>query len=498
LFGFVAGACYFVNMTDDAQLLRRYVEGKSEAAFAELVRCHLGLVYGVALRQTGGDTALAEDVAQQVFTDLARKARSLSDRAVLGGWLYRSTQFAASNVVRVERRRRAREEEAQRMHEQNQDPATTAEWEKLRPVLDAAVGELGERDRDAVVLRFFEGRAFAEIGAALRLSEDAARMRVERALEKLRVLLARRGVTSTGAALGLALAGQPGLAAPVGLAAAVTSTALAGAGAGVASAVAVFFAMNKIKVGVVGILVLAGMSIAVVDLKATRAVRAELRPGGVSGRDEEREVMRLQRENRQLSAQVAQVAAKNPAVEELTRVRNRISALKARPEGVVEEEIRTPRNVGRATPAAAMETFCWALDQDDLELGASFISFRDDTPENRAAFMASVSEAVRARYGTPERLLAAGLFGLGAKLNKPTAVQVYSVVPDDEPNAVKVRIWWRSPDGKEAGGGETYTKGPAGWGGKPVSLRDEGIIALVRSAFNPATGDFIPFPDRKK
>jgi RNA polymerase sigma factor (sigma-70 family) len=236
-------------MMEDPELLRRYVEEKSEAAFAELVRRRIDLVYSVALRQVGGDAHLAEDVAQKVFVDLARKAPTLTDRLVLSGWLYRSTHYAASDVVRSERRRRAREQESQAMHEANMSPVAPAEWEKLRPLLDEAMSSLDDEDRDAVSLRFFEGRPFAEIGRVLRVTEDAARKRVERALDRMGASLSRRGVTSTSTALGLALANQITAAAPAGLASTVTGSALAGVAAGGAAAAGVgfFTFMNSAK-----------------------------------------------------------------------------------------------------------------------------------------------------------------------------------------------------------------------------------------------------------
>src|SRR5258708_28492728 len=145
-------------MPTDTELLRRHADEKSEPAFGELVRRHVNLVYSVALRQCGGDAHLAEDVAQRVFTDLARKARQLSGHTVLGGWLYRSAQFAARDVVRAQRRRRAREQDAHVIQQISRpdSAAGDADWQKLAPVLDQAIGELAARDRDAVVLRFFE------------------------------------------------------------------------------------------------------------------------------------------------------------------------------------------------------------------------------------------------------------------------------------------------------------------------------------------------------
>jgi RNA polymerase sigma factor (sigma-70 family) len=219
-------------MTTDAELLRSYVRARSEGAFAELVHRHVNLVYAAALRQLGGDAHAAEDVTQAVFTDLARKAAALAGREVIASWLYTSTRFAAAKVRRTQARRLKHETEAEIMHALERSSTLTADWEKLRPLVDDAMHELNERDRGAVVLRFFEGRPFAEIGEAYGLSEDAARMRVERALGKLHAVLTRRGVTSTGAALSVALATHSAAAAPAGLAASVTGAALATAAAG--------------------------------------------------------------------------------------------------------------------------------------------------------------------------------------------------------------------------------------------------------------------------
>jgi RNA polymerase sigma factor (sigma-70 family) len=292
-------------MLDDAALLRRYAEDRSEAAFAELVRRHLNLVYAVALRQCGGDAHLAQDVAQRVFTDLARKAAALAGRPVLSGWLHRATHYAATDVVRAERRRRAREQEAHTMQELTRHSGAEPDWDRLRPVLDQAVNELGERDRDAVMLRFIEGRAFADIGAMLRLSEDAARMRVDRALNKLRELLAKRGITSTSAALAVVLAEQAGVAAPAGLAASVTGAALAGAttvGAPVAILATLF--MNKTTVALITA-ALVGVGSAVYAINQN--LRAE---AALAALAQERDTARVQlRDTQKLIAQAEQKSA---------------------------------------------------------------------------------------------------------------------------------------------------------------------------------------------
>ncbi len=243
-------------MKPDNELLQQYAGSHSEDAFAELVRRHVNLVYSAALRQVGGDAHLARDAAQNVFTDLARKAASLSNRESLTGWLYTSAYFAANKIVRTENRRRQREE--QFMREPAHHAASQADWEQLRPALDAVMHELNETDREAVLLRYFENRAYAEVGAKLNLNENAARMRVDRALEKLRTLLAKRGIT-TGAALAAVISANAVQTAPVTLAPALASASLAGASAG---GFTLFQTMNalKFKIGA-GALAVAGAAI---------------------------------------------------------------------------------------------------------------------------------------------------------------------------------------------------------------------------------------------
>src|SRR5262245_60919074 len=179
-------------MTDDSQLLRRYTEEGSEAAFTELVSRHVNLVYSAALRQVAGDFQLAQDVTQGVFADLARNAGNLWGRKTITGWLYTSTRFAAAKVVRTEQRRRAREQKAIEMHDSTF--VSNSDWEKLSLLLDEGMHHLSERDREAVLLRYFENKEFKLVGESVGLSENAVRMRVERALEKLRTFFKRRGV----------------------------------------------------------------------------------------------------------------------------------------------------------------------------------------------------------------------------------------------------------------------------------------------------------------
>jgi RNA polymerase sigma factor (sigma-70 family) len=236
----------------DAELLRRYADERSETAFAELVRRHLDLVHSAALRQVGGNRAAAADIAQAVFTELARQANHLTRHPALVGWLYTTTHRLAARHVRDESRRQRRERDAHAMQESHRSTDPEADWSRLAPVLDEAMHELAEADRIALLLRHFEQRPFAEVGARLGLGENAARMRVERALDRLRGRLAKRGITSTGSALALALGGPAVVAAPAGLAANIAASALA-AGALTTSTFGLlsFMASSKLKVGAV-------------------------------------------------------------------------------------------------------------------------------------------------------------------------------------------------------------------------------------------------------
>jgi RNA polymerase sigma factor (sigma-70 family) len=243
------------SMLDDHQLLRRYAADGSEAAFGELVERYVNLVYSAAHRRTGGDTHLAQDVAQLVFTDLARKAGSLHQRVVLAGWLHRATQYAAAQLLRTEHRRQAREQEAMAMNIPNSEPV--ADWEQIHPLLDEALDRLSPADRDALLLRFFEQQSLANVGQALGSNEDAARKRVTRALEKLRTELVRRGVTSTAAALSVAISVNAAQAAPTGLAATLTSASLASAAAGTSTTLTLIklITMTKLHTAVLGAIV---------------------------------------------------------------------------------------------------------------------------------------------------------------------------------------------------------------------------------------------------
>jgi RNA polymerase sigma factor (sigma-70 family) len=269
-------------MNSDTERLRQYVEGRSESAFTHLVQEHVNLVYSAALRETDRDAALAEDLTQAVFTALAREAPRLLRHPSLAGWLYTAVRHRAANSRRAERHRQRREQEAQSMNELLSEDSSLAAWQCLRPVLDDALHELKEGDRAALVLRFLEERSLGEVGQRLGLTENAARMRVERALEKLRGLLARRGITSTASGLAAAMAVGVITRAPPALAGTISGAALAG-GAVTGSTFLTLkglMSISAFKDGLAGLVILAGLAVPAwqqTRLGRLRAENAQLR-----------------------------------------------------------------------------------------------------------------------------------------------------------------------------------------------------------------------------
>ena len=305
-------------MTDSRTLLTEYVKDCSEPAFRELVRRYLDLVYSAAARLVQDERHLAEDVAQTVFADLARLAHNLPEDVLLGGWLHRHTCFVAATLLRGERRRRARERQAVEMNATADHPEPKLAL--IAPVLDEAINQLGTADRKAILLRFFEQRDFHSVGEALGSNEDAARMRVNRALEKLHSLLKRRGVTLSAAALGTMLAGQVVSAAPAGLAAGISNSVLAGsaAGSGITLTTLKLILMAKLKIGIISAVVVASV---VTPLVLQHQARARMREQDESLRQRQSQLTGLLEENNRLSNLAANSALSSNQPEELQHLR---------------------------------------------------------------------------------------------------------------------------------------------------------------------------------
>jgi RNA polymerase sigma factor (sigma-70 family) len=266
---------------DDMELVRQYAAHQSESAFATLVSRHANLVFSVALRQVR-DPQLAEEITQAVFIILARKAGALSEKTILPGWLYRTACYAASSARKQEYRRQRREREAY-MQSHLQEVQTDAAWKQLSPLLEEAMLRLRQTDRDALVLRFFEGRNLNEVGLALGASEDAAKKRVNRALERLRAFFTKRGVNSTSAIIAGALTVNSVHAAPAALAEAVTAVAMAKGVAASGSTLTLIkgalkiMAWTKMKTAAVAaVAIILATGTTTVVIKTTEASRAKV------------------------------------------------------------------------------------------------------------------------------------------------------------------------------------------------------------------------------
>ena len=212
-------------MTDDMALVREFAANASEGAFEMLVARHINMVHSAALRRVG-DAHLAEEITQAVFIILARKAGALGAKTVLSCWLYRTTRFAAADALKTQQRRQHREQESYMQSNLNEAHSSEV-WQEIVPMLEAAMDSLNERDRNAVVLRFLDGKNLNEVGAALGVSADTAKMRVSRALEKLHRYFSKRGVSSTTAIIAGAISTNSVQIAPAALIKATTAAALA-------------------------------------------------------------------------------------------------------------------------------------------------------------------------------------------------------------------------------------------------------------------------------
>jgi len=330
------------RMKDDAELLRAYAETRSETAFAEFVERRIGFVYATALRTLAGNAHTAQDVTQKVFVLVANKSAALARHERLAGWLHTTTCNLSLKLVREACRRDAREQEAARMSEIEQSATAeiaVADAAKLRPMLDEALGALREGEREAVLLRYFEGMAFAGIGVKLKMSDEAARKCVARAVEKMRAAFAKRGVTSSASALGALMTAEAAQTAPSGLAASVSTGAMAAGGAAavagmsagaIASAFLSFMSSTKITTAAVAALLVAagGIYYGVQNERAASAALARARHENVTLAAQLRA---LEKQNAAASAAAAKpdpVAAGRALLAEHPEIGEKLAAMK--------------------------------------------------------------------------------------------------------------------------------------------------------------------------
>ena len=378
-------------MTESHELLVEYARNGTESAFRELVNRYIDLVYSTALRKLGGDAHLAQDVAQTVFLHLARKAPKLRRSVMLGGWLHQATCHVAATVTRTERRRQTRESQAVQMNTLAHE--SSGNLDLVAHVLDDAIGRLPAEDRTAILLRFFERRDFRSVGLALGSSEDAARMRVSRALEKLHLLLKRNGVSITAAALAAGLTTEAVAAAPAGLAMSIAGSVLTGAaGTGTILTLIKMTTLSELKASAFAVLAVAGLA---TPLVISHQTQSRLFQENQSLRQQVAQLSPMAAENERLSNQVAEVQSSRVLAQqqagELLRLRGELGALRRQQKeweamkaaqaaanshspdnaGLSAKADRIPRDswafAGYASPEAALESVVWAMSKGDLK-----------------------------------------------------------------------------------------------------------------------------------
>ncbi len=288
--------------------LKAFTATRCERAFRKLTEGHAGLVYSAALRILDGDAALAQDVAQTVFAALAAKPQTVRDGKALAAWLHRAAVGCAVDAVRGESRRRKREQLAIHMTPPlDSDPGSTALWEQASPVIDAAMDSLPETDRQLLVLRFWQRQDLRAIGSGFGMSDNAVQKRITRALEKLRGVLARRGIRGTAATFSAAMlsaaASSPSSAAIAG----ITSSSLVGANAATAGSTTVFTKLLAMT---------AKQKIAFTSAAAIVAI-------GAPAYIQRQQVLKLQAENESLRAASGAVTVSR----EVRRLQNEVTRL---------------------------------------------------------------------------------------------------------------------------------------------------------------------------
>ena len=346
------GGCLIVEMHEksDAQLLREYAEGGSEAGFREIVVRHTDVLYSAALRQVSSPD-LARDVVQSVFTDLARNAQSLTrtptGNSSLLGWLYRSTRFAALNQLRDDRRRQVRERQAMEYLEPASETAT--DWECVHPLLEEAMSDLSDEDREALLLRFFTNRDFHAVGESLGVSDDTAQKRVSRALEKLRAEFGRRGVTTTAIALSTTLSANAVSVAPAGLAATFSTVALAGSTITTATIAAKAIAMTTLQKAIIAMTLAVVAGTGIYEARQASRLREQVQALQQEQAPLAEQIQQLQRERDEATNRVASLSDEIAALQnnsaELLKLRGQVAGLKSVKAALASAE-RDPAQVG--------------------------------------------------------------------------------------------------------------------------------------------------------
>ncbi len=242
----------------DPELLADWLNQHRESAFHALVARYAGLVHATA-RRASSDDSIAAEAAQLTFITLAQKAKSLTFCASLGGWLHTTALMQAKNLIRKSQRENRKRQLLQAAMETEPPHASNDIWQEMQPVLDDALASLSDKDRDVLLLRFYRSLTIREIATTLGIATDAAQKRIDRATERLRDKLTRRGVQTSGtlsAAMLTGFAADAQAALPISV---LASKAIAAGAIGSSSISALIILMTASKASVPFVLMLAGL-----------------------------------------------------------------------------------------------------------------------------------------------------------------------------------------------------------------------------------------------
>ncbi len=416
---------------NDQILLRAYVHNRCEASFSELVHRHIDLVHSTALR-IARDTTLAQDVTQRVFLALAQHSAKLQQRTSLTGWLHETARNLAINTVRSEERRRQREQAATAMSQTDANDSKTL-WEQIAPCLDEALAQLSDIERVVILWRYFERRTAEQIGERLGLTAEAAQKRVARALDRLRGILAKRGLTAPTASLAALLPTQAVQSAPVGLAAtAIAATSAASTAFPATSTLQIVMASTKAKIGITALTAVLAVSVTtplVLQHQTNSRLRDEItrlqdelavppltqNPSSDASelehlRGEHTELLRLRGQVTQLRQQLANQpkppteSIRKPDARRTEEGENARTLLAKSPE-IPMIRPNEFRNAGYATALASFHTINWAVAIRDTKAMLNAVGLEPEARTRADELFAQMPEAIRQKYGSVDALL---------------------------------------------------------------------------------------------
>ena len=455
----------------DQILIRAYVRNRCESSFGELVHRHVDLVHSTALRIVR-DTNLAEDVTQRVFLALAQHSVKLQERLSLTGWLHETAHNLAINTVRSEERRRRREQEAAAMNHLDSNDSETL-WGHIAPCLDEALAQLSAIERDVILWRYFERRTAEQIGERLGLTAEAAQKRVARALDRLRGILAARGLTAPTASLAALLSTQAVQSAPMGLAAtAITAASAANTIFPATSTLQIVMTSTKAKIGLAAVLAASVTTPLVLQHQTNTRLRgeiarlrAELAPPAPAQtissdtselerlRGEREELLRLRGQVTQLRQQVAnqQKAPTNTVIEERNKPDDRLAFELENARTLLTKSPEIPmirtnefRNAGYATALASFHTENWAAANRDTSAMLNAIGLEPEARTRADELFAQMPEAIRQKYGSVDALLVDWV------MNLSPAPEAYRVLSQREqgPDAAILTVQLQFPNSR--------------------------------------------------